>query len=60
MWKLPKKQPLVNSILNDYDIGRIILRQKQNGKWEILDGQQRLKVIFGFVESDCKCSGENG
>jgi hypothetical protein len=48
VWKKPKKQLLIDSLLNDYDIGSIILRQKDN-RWEILDGQQRLKTIFDFI-----------
>jgi len=51
VWKRPKKQLLIDSLLKDYDIGSIILRQKGD-KWEILDGQQRLKAIFDFT--DCK------
>jgi 5-methylcytosine-specific restriction endonuclease McrA len=51
VWKPPKKQLLLDSILNDYDIGSIILRQKED-KWEILDGQQRLKAIFDFVDGN--------
>jgi 5-methylcytosine-specific restriction endonuclease McrA len=49
VWKDPKKQLLLDSILNDYDIGSIILRHKED-RWEILDGQQRLKAIFDFVD----------
>ena len=48
VWKTPKKQLLIDSLLSDYDVGSIILRQN-DGKWEILDGQQRLKAIFDFV-----------
>jgi len=51
VWKQPKQQLLIDSILSDYDIGSIILRQKGD-KWEILDGQQRLKAIFDFVHGD--------
>jgi len=50
VWKRPKKQLLIDSLLKDYDIGSIILRQKGD-KWEILDGQQRLKAIFDFTDS---------
>jgi len=50
VWKRLKKQLLIDSIMNDYDIGSIILRRKGE-KWEILDGQQRLKAIFDFVDS---------
>ena len=49
VWKTPKKQLLIDSLISDYDMGSIILRQKGD-KWEILDGQQRLNAIFGFVE----------
>jgi 5-methylcytosine-specific restriction endonuclease McrA len=48
VWKTPKKQLLIDSLLSDYDVGSIILRQNGD-KWEILDGQQRLKAIFDFV-----------
>jgi len=58
VWKLPKKQLLIDSILNDYDIGSIILRQKEDSKWEILDGQQRLKAIFDFVDGKFTLSEE--
>jgi len=37
VWDRKKKQLLIDSILSDYDIGSIILRQNQD-KWEILDG----------------------
>jgi len=57
VWKLKKKQLLIDSILNDYDIGSIILRQNQN-MWEILDGQQRLKAIFDFIENKFPLSKE--
>jgi len=57
VWKDPKRQLLIDSILNDYDIGSIILRQKED-KWEVLDGQQRLKAIFDFVEGNLPLSME--
>lgn len=55
VWKRPRQQRLIDSILNDYDIGAIILRQKED-KWEILDGQQRLKAVFDFVENEMPLS----
>ena len=50
VWPPAKKQLLIDSILSDYDIGSIILRQKGDNKWEILDGQQRLNAIFDFIK----------
>ena len=58
VWKPPKKKLLIDSILNDYDIGSIILRQKED-KWEILDGQQRLKAISDFVENKFPLSDDS-
>jgi len=58
VWKPPKKKMLIDSILNDYDIGSIILRQKED-KWEILDGQQRLKAIFDFVGNEFPLSDDH-
>jgi len=58
VWKPPKKKLLIDSILNDYDIGSIILRQKED-KWEILDGQQRLKSIFDFIENKFPLSNDD-
>lgn len=52
IWKLPKKQLLIDSILRDYDINKIFLRQMENGAYECLDGQQRLKSIFDFMGDD--------
>ena len=57
VWKRPKKQLLMDSILKDYDIGSIILRQ-QKDKWEILDGQQRLKAVFDFTDGQFPLSKE--
>lgn len=58
VWKPPKKKLLIDSILKDYDIGSIILRQKGD-KWEILDGQQRLKAIFDFVDGKFPLSNDS-
>lgn len=55
VWKPPKKQLLIDSILSDYDIGSIILRQRGN-KWEILDGQQRIKAIMDFINGGLQLS----
>lgn len=58
VWKRNKKRLLMDSILKDYDIGSIVLRQQKEGKWEILDGQQRLKAIFDFTDNEFSLSKE--
>jgi hypothetical protein len=42
VWDLPRKQKLIDSILRGYNINTIFLRQLSDGKYECLDGQQRL------------------
>lgn len=52
VWPNRKKQLLIDSIIRQYDISMIFLRMKDNGKTECLDGQQRLKAIFSFMDNE--------
>jgi len=58
VWRLPKKQLLLDSILRNFDISKIFLRQLVDGRYECLDGQQRLKAIFGYLEDEFSLSGK--
>ncbi|HJU84999.1 MAG TPA: DUF262 domain-containing protein, partial [Nitrososphaeraceae archaeon] len=50
VWNKEKKQLLIDSILRNYDIASVFLRQKgDNMYYECLDGQQRLKAIIEFL-----------
>jgi hypothetical protein len=50
VWNKQKKQLLIDSILRNYDIASVFLRQKSdNLYYECLDGQQRLKAIIEFL-----------
>ncbi len=46
VWNLPRKQKLIDSILRGYNINTIFFRQLSDGRFECLDGQQRLKTIL--------------
>jgi len=57
VWTLEKKQLLMDSILNDYDIPKIYLHEfsreekKSNGySYAVIDGRQRLEAIWQFIE----------
>lgn len=52
VWPNRKKQLLIDSIIRQYDISMIFLRNKNDGKSECLDGQQRLKAIFSFMNNE--------
>lgn len=49
VWDSRRKQKLIDSILRGYNINTIFLRQLGDGRYECLDGQQRLKSIHEFM-----------
>lgn len=59
IWDLGKRQLLIDSILNDYDIPKLYLHEFPNLKviedgrtikYAIIDGRQRLEAIWGFID----------
>lgn len=52
VWSKSKKQLLMDSILRDMDILKLYLRAVNNPpyKYEVVDGQQRLRAIWEFCE----------
>ena len=62
VWTEAEKQRLIDSILRGYPIPLILLAERVhmygNGKYEILDGLQRLNAIFGFIENQFAVSEE--
>jgi hypothetical protein len=52
VWATKKKQRLIDSILRKYDISKIFLRQRLDGVFECLDGQQRLRAIYEFINNE--------
>lgn len=62
VWNLEKKQLLIDSILNDYDIPKLYFHHLMNWyqhdlgqdtfKYAVIDGRQRLEAIWGFVDGD--------
>lgn len=46
VWDITRKQKLIDSILRGYSINTIFLRQLNDGRYECLDGQQRLKTVL--------------
>lgn len=49
VWKLEKKQRLIDSILRDFDIASIYLHKKKDGKYECIDGLQRINAIWSYI-----------
>lgn len=59
IWSKEKKQLLVDSILNNYDIPKIYFHQLPREErlisgfnYAVIDGRQRLEAIWGFMEGN--------
>lgn len=55
VWTVAEKERLIGSILKGYPIPLILLAERPqihgSGKYEIIDGMQRLNAIFSFLEN---------
>ncbi|AUB40227.1 hypothetical protein COO91_06233 [Nostoc flagelliforme CCNUN1] len=55
VWTVTEKEKLIGSILMKYPIPLILLAERPqiygSGKYEIVDGMQRLNAVFGFIEN---------
>lgn len=62
VWTLEEKRKLIDSILHDYPVPLILLAELRSGthagKFEIIDGMQRLNAIFTFIEHGFDLNGK--
>lgn len=49
-WNDEQKTKLIESILLGIPLPPIFVFQKKNGKWDVIDGQQRLSTILQFLQ----------
>jgi len=52
VWTKSQKQLLIDSILRDYDIPKIYLHKTADGKYDVVDGQQRIRTIWSFYDNE--------
>ncbi|AKV85804.1 hypothetical protein AKG07_05325 [Microbacterium sp. CGR1] len=51
VWTQVEKQKLIESIQNQYPVPAILLAERDEGGYEIIDGLQRLSTIISFIEN---------
>jgi Protein of unknown function DUF262/HNH endonuclease len=54
VWSLSQKQMLIDTILRGYDVPKFYWRKVSSGpdKYEVVDGQQRLRAIWSFQANE--------
>lgn len=65
VWTLAKRQLLIDSILNDYDLPKIYLHELSNISnsefdYAVIDGRQRLETIWQFMDDSFKLADDFG
>ncbi|MGQ7890651.1 DUF262 domain-containing protein [Paenibacillus sp. WC2504] len=50
VWNIETKSHLIESILMNFPIPPLYFAERERGKWEVIDGQQRLRAIIDFIE----------
>lgn len=66
VWSTEKKQLLIDSIINQFDVPKIYLHQFPAPKridgvtvrYALVDGKQRLEAVFGFLDGEFTLSGD--
>lgn len=61
VWKKQQKELFIESLFLDYDIPKIYLHEKANEdhKYDVVDGQQRLRTIYEFMKGKLKISSDS-
>lgn len=65
VWNIAKKQLLIDSILNNYDIPKMYFHQLDRKErvesglnYSVIDGRQRLETIWSFIEGNFSLSDD--
>ena len=57
VWDNKKASLLIESLLLNVPIPSIYVQQAEDGKWDVVDGQQRLKSLLRFYEGEFRLTG---
>lgn len=58
VWNQPEASRFIESIMVGIPVPQIFLFQTKSGRYEVIDGQQRLSTIISFVEGNFKDTGQ--
>jgi len=52
IWSIKDQKELIDSILNNHPLPNFFLRSLKNGKYEMVDGQQRTRTILSYYRNN--------
>jgi Protein of unknown function DUF262 len=58
LWSTDKKSLLIDTILEDIDIPKLYFNRTGKGRYEVVDGQQRLWTIWEFLTDEFRYKGK--
>ncbi len=60
VWKTSQKQLLLDSLMHDFDVPKLYFRRidRDGYEFEVVDGQQRLRTIFEFLDDEFKIKAD--
>lgn len=56
VWPNSKKSKLIESVIRNIPIPSFYFAELDDGKWEVVDGQQRLRAFFEFISNEYRLS----
>jgi len=57
LWKSEKASKLLESLLMNFPISLLYLKEQEDDKWLVVDGKQRLFAIFNFHQNQYELTG---
>ena len=60
IWSTNDQSDLIDTILKGYPLPNFFMYKNANGKFEMVDGQQRSKTIYRFIKGGIRSSKETG
>jgi hypothetical protein len=57
LWKTEKASKLIESLMMNFPISLLYLKEQEDEKWLVVDGKQRLFAIFNFHQNQYELTG---
>lgn len=59
VWTQEEKMAFIDSVYKQYSVPLILLAEREDGSYEIIDGMQRLNAVVSFIENEFGITYDN-